>query len=105
MELIFETLETSDIDMNPYQSIIEPIVNRYFGNTFHHKNGPNKRHHNNKNASQKYQHSTTKEQYQHRNTGQQHQHINTSQQYQPKSSQRHITSSIPYMKEIVLDVD
>ena len=40
-EIIFETLETDDIDMNSYQSMIEPIVNRNFGNTFYHQNGPN----------------------------------------------------------------
>ena len=33
MEERFETLDTADIDMNPYHSIIEPIVNRNFGNT------------------------------------------------------------------------
>ena len=36
MELIFETLETADVDMNPSHSMIESIVNRNFGNTFHH---------------------------------------------------------------------
>ena len=41
IEEIFETLETADIDMTPYHSMIEPIVNRNFGNTFQHQNGPN----------------------------------------------------------------
>ena len=36
VEGILETLETSDIDMNKYHSMIEPIVNRKFGNTFQH---------------------------------------------------------------------
>ena len=33
---IFETIETADIDTNQYNSIIEPIVNSNFGNTFQH---------------------------------------------------------------------
>ena len=33
-------METADIDMNSYQSMIDPIVNRNFGNRFHHQNGP-----------------------------------------------------------------
>ena len=41
MELIFETMETEEIYTNTYHSMIEPIVNRNFGNTFHHQNGPN----------------------------------------------------------------
>ena len=41
MELIFETLEKTDIDMNPYHSMIETIFNRKFGNTSHNKNEPN----------------------------------------------------------------
>ena len=32
MEEIFETIETSDIDMNTSSSIIETIFNRNFGN-------------------------------------------------------------------------
>ena len=32
MEVILETLETLDIDMNPPHSNIEPIFNRNFGN-------------------------------------------------------------------------
>ena len=89
MELIFETLETADIDSNPPNSIIEPIVKSNFGNTFHHQNGPDQRQHINNKTSHKYQHSTTRQQYQHRNTGQQYQHRNSSQQYQPRSFQRH----------------
>ena len=34
MEVIFETLETADIDMNTSHSIIEPIFKRNFGNKF-----------------------------------------------------------------------
>ena len=64
IEEIFESLETSDIDITPSHSIIEPIVNRNFGNIFQHHNGPNQF------------------QNKHKNTSQQHQHINTSQQYQ-----------------------
>ena len=41
IELIPETMETADIDMNPSNSMIDPIVNRNFGNAFHHQNGPN----------------------------------------------------------------
>ena len=72
IELICETLETAEIDTNSSHSMIEPIVNRKFGNTSHHQNGPNQRQHTNKNASQQYHHSTTRQQYQQRNTGQQH---------------------------------
>ena len=99
IELIFGTLETAEIYMNPSHSMIEPIVNRNFGNIFHHQNGPNQHQHTNKNAIQKYNHSITRQQYQYRNAGQQHQHRHHSQQYQPRSFQRHITSSIPYLKE------
>ena len=42
---IFEILETEDIDMTPYHSMIEPIVNMHFGNKFHHQNVPNNRQH------------------------------------------------------------
>ena len=99
MELKFETLETSYIDMNPSNSIIEPIVKRNFGNTFHHHNGPNQRQYTNKNASQQYHYTTTRKQYQHINNGQQNQHINHIEHYQPRSFQRHITSSISHLKE------
>ena len=36
IELIFETLETAEIDINPYHLFIDPILNRKFENTFHH---------------------------------------------------------------------
>ena len=81
IEEIFEILETSDIDKTLPHSMIEPILNRNFGNTFQHQNGPN-------------QHQHT-----HKNTGQNHQHRNTSQQYQHISFQIPSTSSIPYKKE------
>ena len=99
MEIIFETLETVDINMNPYHLMIKPIVNRNFGNTLHHQNGSNQRQPTNKNFSPQYQHITTRQQYQQRNTSQQCQHRNPSQQYQPRSFQRHKTYSIPYLKE------
>ena len=67
-EEIFETLETADIDMNPSHSMIEPIINRNFGNTSQHQNGPNQHQHTHKNISQQYQHRNTRQQYQHRNT-------------------------------------
>ena len=35
--------------------MIEPIVNRNFGNTFQHQNGPYQRQHTHKNTSQQYQ--------------------------------------------------
>ena len=41
MENIFETLEIADVEINPSCSIIKPIVNRDFGNTFNYQNGPN----------------------------------------------------------------
>ena len=75
MEVILETLETTDIEMNPPHSMIEPIVNRKFRNMFHHQNVPNQHQRTKKNAIQKYQHINTRQQYQHRNTGQHHQHI------------------------------
>ena len=43
LEQVFETLETSDIDMLKKHSIIEPIFNRNFGNNFRHQNLPNQR--------------------------------------------------------------
>ena len=85
--------------MNPSHSIIEPIVNRNFFNTFQHQNGPNQRQHTHKNNSQQQQHINTSQQKQHRNTSQQYQHINNSQQYQKISFQRPRTSSISYLKE------
>ena len=99
MENIFETLETADVDMNPSQSIIGPIVNRNFLNTLHHQNGPNKDQRTNKNAIQQYHNSNTRQQYQHRNTGQQHQHRHHSQRYQPRSFHRPRASSNSYLKE------
>ena len=62
-EKIFETLETADIDMNPPHSMIEPIVNRNFGNKFQHQNGPNQHHQTHKNTSKQYQHRNTRQQY------------------------------------------
>ena len=38
----FETLETVDIDMSTDHSMIEPIDNLNFGNTFQRHNGQNK---------------------------------------------------------------
>ena len=38
IEELFETLETADLDMSTDHSIIETIVNRNFGNKFHHQN-------------------------------------------------------------------
>ena len=98
IENIFETLETDGIDMNPYQSMIDPIVNRKFVNTFHHQNGPNQRQHTNKNSSQKYHQNIQGQQYQHINTGQ----PKYIQQYQPRSFKRHRKYSSPYLKETFL---
>ena len=70
-EEVFETLETEDIDISTAHSMIDSIVNRNFGNTFHHQNGPNQG---------------------------QRVHKNTSQQYQFISYQIKSTSSIPYLK-------
>ena len=80
--------------MNPYQSMVDPIVNRNFGNTFYHQNGPNQCQYTNKNSSQKYPQINSRQQYKHRNTGQ----PKYSQKYQPISFQRHRTSSIPNLK-------
>ena len=85
--------------MNPSHSMIEPIVNKNFRNSFKHQNGPNQNQHTNKNSSQKYQYSNNRQQYRHINTGQQHQHRKTSQQYQPRSFQISSTLSILYLKE------
>ena len=87
MEIIFETIETADIYMNTFHSIIETIFNRKFGNKLQHQNGPNQRQHTHKNTSQKYQRRNTRQQYQYRNTGQQHQYRNNSQQYHTRSFQ------------------
>ena len=99
MELIFETTDTDDIEMNPSHSMIDPIVIRNFGNKFHHKNGPNQCQHINKKPSRQYHHIITRRQYKNRNTGKQHQHRHPSQQYQPISFQKNRTSSITYLKE------
>ena len=97
-EEISETLEKSDIDMNTSHSIIEPVVNRNFGKTFQHHNGPNQIQHTHKNTSQQHHHINTSQQHKHRNTSQQYLHINTSQQYQPRYCQRPRTSPIPHLK-------
>ena len=55
IEEVFETLDTEDLDMSTAHSIIDPIVNRNFGSTFHHKNLPNQRQCVYKNKTQKYQ--------------------------------------------------
>ena len=62
IELIFEALETDDIEMYPSHSMLDPIFYRNFGNTFHHQNGPNQRQHTNKNTRKLYHHSTTRQQ-------------------------------------------
>ena len=80
IEHTFETLDTAEIYMNTYHSMIEPIINRNFGNTFHHHNGKNKRQHTNKNSSQKYHQIISRQQYQHRSTGK----PKHSKQYQPQ---------------------
>ena len=49
---VFETLEMEGVDVTSSHSIIEPIVNRNFGNTFQYHNGPNKRQLTHKNTSQ-----------------------------------------------------
>ena len=41
IEEVFEALETVDVCMSTAHSMIEPIVNRNFGNIFDHRNGPN----------------------------------------------------------------
>ena len=74
IEEVFETLETSDIDIKSPHSMIEPIVNHNFLNTFQHHNGKN-------------QHQQT--------------HNNTSKRYQPRSYKRPRTSSIPYLKDCI----
>ena len=45
IEEVFETLETPYVDMSTSHSMIEPTVNKKFGNTYNHQNGPNKRQH------------------------------------------------------------
>ena len=53
IEVISETIETLEIDMDSYHSMIEHIINRKFVNKFHHQNGTNQHQHTNKNSSQK----------------------------------------------------
>ena len=48
IEEVSETLKIVYVDMSTAHSMIEPIVNRNFGNTFHHQNGPNQCRHINK---------------------------------------------------------
>ena len=71
IEEIFGTLETANLDMSKPHSVIDPIVNRKFGNILHRYNGPNQW---------------------------QHVHKCTSQKYQSISYQIPSTSSIPYLK-------
>ena len=52
IEEVSETLFTADIDMTTSHSMIEPIVNRNFGNTFQHQNGINQRQQTHKKNSQ-----------------------------------------------------
>ena len=82
MKLIFETLEIADVDMNPSHSMIVLFINRNYGNTFQHQNGPNHHQNTHKHSSKQYQHRKTIKQCQHRNTGQHHQQINNNQEYQ-----------------------
>ena len=72
VEEVFETLETAYLDKSTDHSMIEPIVNWNFGNTFKYQNGPNQS---------------------------QHIHKNTSKQYKTRSYQRPRTLSITYLKE------
>ena len=41
IEEVFETLETADTETTSSHSMIEPIVNRNFGNKIQHENGSN----------------------------------------------------------------
>ena len=56
MELIVETRETAEKDMNPSHPMIRPIVNRKFGNKFQHQDEPNQRQCTHKYTSKQYQH-------------------------------------------------
>ena len=51
---VLETIETEDVDTSTSRSIIEPILNHNFDNTFQHQNGPNQRQHIHKNTIQHY---------------------------------------------------
>ena len=55
IEEVFETLDTVDIDMESSHSMIEPIFNRNFSNTFQHQNEPNQRQLIHKHTGQQYQ--------------------------------------------------
>ena len=55
IEEVFETLEKENLDLSTSHSIIEPIVNQDYGNTFHHQNGPNHLQPIHKNTSRQYQ--------------------------------------------------
>ena len=55
IEEFFETLEAADTDMSTAHSIITPIFNWNYDNTFQHQNKPNQRQHIHKNTSQQYQ--------------------------------------------------
>ena len=52
IEEVFETLETSDVDISTAYSMIDPFVNGNFGNNFHCQNVPNQRQNTHKNISQ-----------------------------------------------------
>ena len=55
IEEIFETLDTSVVDMPTAHSMIDPIANINSVNTFHHQNGPNQRQRVHKNTIQHHQ--------------------------------------------------
>ena len=55
IEEVFEILEKENLDLSTSDSIIEPIVNQDYGNTFHHQNGPNHLQPIHKNTSRQYQ--------------------------------------------------
>ena len=55
IEEVFETLDTANIEISTTNSIVDPILNRNFGNTFHHQNGINQCQQFHKNISQHYQ--------------------------------------------------
>ena len=54
----FETIKTAYVEMSIAHSMIDPIFNIHFGNTFHHRNGKNQRQHIHKNTSKQYQYIT-----------------------------------------------
>ena len=61
-EEVFETLDIVYINARTahYSTIIEPIVNKNYGNTFHHQNIPNQLQHIHKHTGQQYQHTSFK---------------------------------------------